>query len=102
MFKGKISKIIIVMAILLAGSTLAKAVTVEEATTSDYMKNQGHSPDIVRMVEIQKTRVADQKCEPNYPNYHIGKVKLPGRVSNFLKNLFLSDPTAYTREFGTN
>ncbi len=57
--------------------TFADTLDTEKADSREYLLNYGHSPDVVRMVELQKTRSIGV-CQAEKNN----------RVMKFLKNLY--------------
>lgn len=66
---------------------------INDLDSKDYILNHGHSPEIVRMINLQKERT-----EPD-----ARKVKKNNRFVKFLKNLYYErDLSMPVRDFGNN
>jgi len=83
--------------ILLVGGTLnilpAKALDPTEATSEKYLIDHGHSPEVVRMINLQKER-AEGKTTVTPP-------KPEGKIKKFIKNIwFEQDTTMPLTDFG--
>lgn len=55
MIKNKIN-LYVVLAVLLMFTLSADAITQSDQTNAEYLKKQGYSPEIIRLVDMQKTR----------------------------------------------
>lgn len=68
----------------------AERLTSEKANSREYLINHGHSPEAVRMLELQKQRIIGEK-----------QVKSNNRAVKFLKNLYHErDITMPLSDFG--
>ncbi|EKE02334.1 MAG: hypothetical protein ACD_20C00399G0019 [uncultured bacterium] len=103
MLRGKFNKISLVLAVLLISNLSANAeITNDEIINKSYMHNQGHSNDVVKLVEIQKARAEGREIPIADTRYKVGKWYLPQKYSTFMRNLIQEkDATLYTNEFGT-
>jgi len=90
-FSKKIIYIKAILAISLICSVSVKALTPEEAASEEYILQHGHSPEIVRMINIQKSRL-EKEAPP---------VKTNNWLQKFIKNLiYESDLTIPNEDFG--
>lgn len=72
----------------------ANALKSTDITKEQYLINHGHSDDMVRMVEIQKSRL-----EPEKPEHK--KFETKSRFVKFFKNIFYEkDLTMPLEDFG--
>jgi hypothetical protein len=81
-----------VIAIGIFNNLPSKALEPTETTSEKYLLDHGHSPEIVRMINLQKERTEGKVTEAS---------KSQNQVKKFLKNLwFEQDLTMPTTDFG--
>ncbi len=72
----------------------AYALSPEEANSKEYIYNHGHSPEMIRIMELQKART-----EPESPENM--EVKPTNRFVKFFRNIFYErDATTSVDNFG--
>jgi len=75
-------------------SVSAKALGPEQANSQEYIYNHGHSPEMIRLMELQKARI-----EPERPEH--AEIKHSNRFVKFFRNLFYErDVTVPVDNFG--
>lgn len=56
---------------------LAERLNTERVNSEEYLRNHGHSPEVIRMIKMQEVRTVGEK-----------KVKESNRIVKFLKNIY--------------
>lgn len=98
MLKEKIALFLLMCVV--AGFTLpVNAVTQNDQVNAEYLKKQGYSPELIRLVDLQKTRtdsstVADENSIQN--DLWTTKAK------SFVKQLFRMNDATMSTDFGNN
>lgn len=71
----------------------ANALTPQEFSSNQYLDNHGYSPEVIRMVNIQKSRTEDTQLPAVY-NY--------SKVRNLMRNLYKSNIMYPLTPFGSD
>lgn len=82
---------ILLTAIIMTGCATAGAITPNQATSNEYLSTHGYSADMIKMVNVEKSRVSGTKLQ----------IKKPNPAVFYLKNILLGrDLTEEPKQIG--
>lgn len=79
-------KLLAIVFILIVANMPASAITSDESVSVEYIKKRGHSDEMARLVDLQKSRI--NGTEPTYINPDPEWYKSDKRV-NFVRKMFM-------------
>jgi len=99
--KSKITFLIVFLMVISCNNS-SKALTPEEATDPNYLKNKGHTSEVIHFVDVQKARANAIENTENKPfRFKIFRWHTPSKPSVFVRNLFIDpDLTKPLTDFG--